>query len=108
MVASPTPPYGPAGTRIFDGYLSRDDRRYTEKQTIADGITVEVRDTDHDPLDADLRIAVGTYSGKFNDLRVGTRLRIRGASGQEYRLTILGIDDHNETVHLSLERLPAP
>ena len=108
MVSSPTPAFGPAGTRVFDGYLSNDDKRFPKKQTITDGITVEVKDTDHNPLDADLRIAVSTYSGKFKGLLVGARLRIRGASGQEYRLTLLGIDDRTETVHLLLERLPLP
>jgi len=107
MVSSPTPAYGPAGTRIFDGYISNHDKRFPKKQAVTDGISVEVRDTDRSPLDADLRIAVGTYSGKFKGLHVGTRLRIRGASGQEYRLTVIGIDDQTETVHLSVDRLPS-
>jgi hypothetical protein len=101
-----TPRYRVEPEQIFDGYVSRDDKRYPRERAVVDGITVKVRDTDADPLDADLEVTVGKYRGSFDDLRVGMRLRVRGASGQEYRLTIVGIEDRYETVRFSLERLP--
>ncbi len=103
-VAPPTPLVTPSGITVFDGYLSNDDDNIPRENTIIDDITIRVRDTDSDPLDTDLEIRVGRYEGTFKGLRVGRRLRIRGASGQEYRLTILAIDDDTETVRLSLER----
>ncbi|HSW44597.1 MAG TPA: hypothetical protein VLM89_03395 [Phycisphaerae bacterium] len=103
---SPTPVQKAEPIQAFEGHVSRDDKRYPNERLTVDGITFTVRDTDADPLDADIEIRVGSYRGKFDDLRVGTRLRIRGTSGQDYHITILGIEDANETVRFSLERLP--
>ena len=89
---------------IFDGYLSRKLKQFPKERTLIDGITVLVKDTDTKPLDTDLQITVGKYSGKFKALVPGTRLRIRGQSGQEYRLTILDIEHATHKVHLTMER----
>jgi len=101
---APTPLVTPTGITVFDGYLSNDDDNIPRERALIDDISICVKDTDADPLDTDLEIRVGRYEGKFKGLRVGRRLRIRGASGREYRLTILAIDDDTETIRLSLER----
>lgn len=107
--AVPEPPPAPSvvtptGVVVYDGYISNGSKQHPREQTLIDGIKVMVKDTDAKPLDTDLQITVGKYVGKFKGLRTGARLRIRGLSGQEYRLTVLHINDDTETVHFTLER----
>ena len=67
-----------------------------------DGIVVKVKDTDANPLDADIEIRVGDDEVECEDLCVGTRVSAPGLSGRSYYIEITGIDDETETVHFAV------
>lgn len=90
---------------LFRGALSRDDDRYKKQVTLMDGITVKLRDTDADPLDADFEIIAGKFRVKPDDVPPGGKIDIPGVSGHKYVMTVIWIDDDQETVHFSLDRV---
>ncbi len=91
--------------KVFKGIVSRDDDRYPKELKTIDGIIVKVRDTDEDPLDADMEIRVGDSEKEYDDLRTGVQIEGRGLSGHRYQLTIKRIYDEEETVYFILERV---
>lgn len=98
----------PMPTR-FRGILSRDDDRYPKKMHTIDGIEIKLEDADEDPLDADLTIRVGRYVLEREDVRVGTPIYGRGASGRSYVIIIEGINPDSETIRFLVEAVaPAP
>lgn len=102
--AAPSAATRPASpVQVFQGIVSRDDDRYPKEVLTVDGIVVKVRDTDKDPLDADLEIRVGKARKEYNDKRVGARIGGYGESGRPYVIVITRIDDETETVHFSVE-----
>jgi hypothetical protein len=98
-------PATPATRPMFIGTISRNDKQYKKQIAAPDGIGVKVRDTDGKPLDADLEIVVGRFRLEPDDLPVGGVVRVKGASGRNYKLTILAIQDAKETVRFALERV---
>ncbi len=105
--AAPAPPRQTEKkpTRVFHGTVSRDDDRYPKELTTIDGIIVKVKDTDEDPLDADLEIRVGSFKTRYKDQPVGARITGRGESGRRYQVVILAIEDDEETVHFAIEAM---
>lgn len=91
--------------QVFRGALSREDKRYQKQVTVMDGILVRLRDTDGDPVDADFEITAGSFRVKPDDVPAGGKIAIRGASGRKYIMTITWIDDDQETVHFSIDRV---
>ncbi|HPP27423.1 MAG TPA: hypothetical protein PLV57_12940 [Phycisphaerae bacterium] len=90
---------------LFRGTLSRDDRRYKKQIAVVDGISIKLKDTDAKPLDADFEIVAGQFTSKPKDVPVGGKVTIRGVSGRMYVMTVVWIDDDQETVHFSLDRI---
>jgi len=86
--------------------ISRKDTRYRDTATTVDGVTVRLRDTDHDPLDADIEIRIGTTRIRRDDLRIGQGVTFRVAEGRTYRLVVLSILDDRETVSFGIQRVP--
>jgi hypothetical protein len=99
------PPQVERPARVFRGVVSRDDDRYPKELMTIDGIVVKVKDTDEDPLDADMEIRVGDNERRYEDQKVGARIRGRGLSGRSYVVLILKIHDDTETVYFSVEAL---
>lgn len=90
---------------LFRGALSREDKRYKKQIAIMDGILIKLRDTDGDPVDADFEIVAGKFKVKPDDVPPGGKIEIRGISGRTYVMTVVWIDDDQETVHFSIDRL---
>ena len=88
---------------IFKGALSRDDDRYEKQRRITRAISIKIRDTDEDPLDADIEIRIGTNKRDYDDLKVGSTIQLR-TGGRTYRFTLLKIEDRNETIWFTLDR----
>ncbi len=84
--------------------LSRDNPLYPKRVNLQDGIRVHLKDTDDGPIDADIEIHVGDTEVKEKDLPVGTRMDVRGLSGQVYIFTIVSIIDEDETIILDMTR----
>ena len=84
--------------------VSRDDKRYKKEILTIDGINVKLKDTGSSPLDADVEVTVGKSSTRKNDLPVGTRMLIRGASGRRYDLMIKAIDHKTETMWFTMQQ----
>jgi hypothetical protein len=98
-------PRPPVTRTVFKGIVSRDDDRYPKEVKTLDGIIVKVRDTDEDPLDADMEIRVGHTEKEYDDLPTGAKIEGRGLSGRHYQLIIERIYDEEETVHFVLRRI---
>ncbi len=86
--------------------ISRKDGRYRDTATTVDGVTVRLRDTDHDPLDADIEIRIGTTRIRRDDVRIGQGVTFRVAEGRTYRLVVLSILDDRETMSFGIQRVP--
>ena len=79
--------------------LSRDDDRYEASVQTIDGFSIRLRDTDRDPLDADLDIHIGKRRiARLRDIPVNRSIPIKGRSGREYMLDVLAVRDATETV----------
>lgn len=92
----------PAGNVIFEGVVSRDDDiAYKEIPTV-DGIIVKVKDTDDDPLDADIEVRVDHYEEEFEDVPIGASIPVVGLSGQTFYLNVFDIHDDSETVSFAI------
>lgn len=95
----------PAGDRhLMVGIISRGDRRFKKSIAVMDGLVVRLRDTDSDPLDADLEIVAGKFKVSPNDVPVGGVVKIQGISQRKYKLTILWIDHDRDTVKFAIDR----
>ncbi len=101
---APAPPLPPDHT--FTGMVSRDSKRFPPEREAIDGIVVKLKNTSKNPLRADLEVRVGKLKKKYDDLRIGARIRGRGQSRQQYDLVILSINDATETVGFALDPLP--
>ncbi len=96
-------PPPPVEAPTFRGTLSRDDDRFPKRLMTIDQIEVRLRDTDHDPVDADIEVNVGKASTDHDDLRVGARVRGRGMSRRSYYIIILDINPDTETIRFMIE-----
>lgn len=90
--------------RVYQGVVSRDDKRHQKEVMTIDGINIKLKDTGSRPVDADVEVTVGRTSTRKNDLPVGTRMLIRGASGRRYDLTIKAIDPKSETMWFTMQQ----
>jgi len=93
-----------AGGRVYQGVISRDDKRYKKEVLTVDGIIIKLKDTGSKPLDADVEVTVGKTSTRKNDLPIGTRMLIRGASGRRYDFAITAIDYKTETLWFTMQQ----
>lgn len=91
--------------QVFRGALSRGDKRHKKELTILDGISIKLKDTDGDPVDADFEIIAGKFKVKPSDVPAGAKVQLRGASGRVYVLNVIWIDDDQETVHFAVDRV---
>ncbi len=99
--AQPTTP--PKRRYVARAIISRDDDRYEKSAELADGIAVEIRDTDEDPLDADIDIYRGMKRiAKHRDVRVGRAIPVMGRSGKRYFVRIITIRDATETITVGI------
>jgi tetratricopeptide (TPR) repeat protein len=89
---------------LLVGIISRDDRRFNKAMAIMDGLTVKLRDTDEEPLDADLEIVGGKFKISPKDVPAGGAVKIRGVSKREYKLTIMWIDHDKDTIKFAVDR----
>jgi hypothetical protein len=89
---------------LLVGIISRGDHRFNKVMTIMDGLSVKLRDTDDDPLDADLEIVAGKFKISANNVPAGNAVKIRGVSQRQYKLTILWIDHERDTVKFAVDR----
>ena len=90
-------------------YISRENPRYPKRALLTDGLSIKVKDTDPDPLDADLEVYLSNRRiGKFDNLRIGTVLTVAGRSGRLYELILMHIEDDTETVKIGLRRSQDP
>jgi hypothetical protein len=90
-------------------YISREDHRYPKRSLLTDGLSIKVKDTDPDPLDADLEVYLSNRRiGKFSNLRIGSVLIATGRSGRDYELMLLHIEDDTETVKIGLRPSQGP
>ena len=81
-VPSRPPPSNRSGY-LTRAIISRDDKRYEDTVELSDGIRVRLRDTDPDPLDADLEIRRGKRRiAKLKDVRRGPTIPVIGRSGR--------------------------
>ncbi len=106
----PAPRYGPSEREpqsfLHRAVISRKDKRYRDTATTVDGVRVRLRDTDADPLDADIDIFIGTTRIRRDDVRIGQGVTFRVAAGRTYRLVILSILDDRETISFGIQRVP--
>ena len=88
--------------------VSRDDRRYSDKAWLRDGILVKLKDTDNDDGgDADIEIHLENKKlAKLDNLRTDAVIPVMGVSGREYEIVIMGVHDKTETVTLGLRTAP--
>ena len=100
-----TPGGNSRGKPLFTGTLSRENRRFKKSLIAMDGILVKLRYTDHDPADADLEIVAGKFKVKPDDLRARRTVKIRGASGRQYILTVVWVNADEETVCFGIDRV---
>jgi hypothetical protein len=103
-VAAPTESRVEPRKPLFKGALSRSDQRFRKIMAVMDGISIKLRDTDEDPLDADLEIVAGRFKSKPSDVPIGRPVKIRGVSGQQYVLVITAIIDKDETISFTIDR----
>jgi len=90
---------------MYLGIISRGDRRFKKSLTIMDGVTIKLRDTDKDPLDADLEIVAGKFNISPNDIPAGGAVKIQGLSKRQYKLTVMWIDHDNDTIKFAIDAM---
>jgi len=100
-LATTRPAGGPV--RVFEGIISRDDDRHPKELMTVDDIVVKLKDTDNEPLDADIEIRVGKNAKEYKDKAVGARIGGFGQSGRRYVIVIVEIIDDTETVRFAVE-----
>jgi len=90
-------------------YVSRENPRYPKRSLLTDGLSIKVKDTDPDPLDADLEVYLSNRRiGKFANLPIGSVLTAAGRSGRVYEMVLMHIEDDTETVKIGLRRSQGP
>ena len=86
--------------------VSRDDDRYPKKRDLAGGLSVKVKDTDDDPLEADMEVYLGRRRTMRNrKLRENAVIRVVDESAVAHEIIILDIYDNDETVTVGLRRV---
>ncbi|MFH1419283.1 MAG: hypothetical protein ABII12_13480 [Planctomycetota bacterium] len=86
--------------------LSKENRRFTRRALLVDGIVANLKDTDDD-LDADIDLYDGDQRiKKIRSLEIGQSKTFRGRSGKLYDLTILSIHHKSHTVRLGVKPTP--
>ncbi|GAF83587.1 unnamed protein product, partial [marine sediment metagenome] len=96
-------PYASAGEFVQIVQVSRKDKRLSKMAALQDGLAVKVKDTDPDPLDADIEVYRGNRRiGKFKDLPVDSVLAVAGRSGKRYEIVLMRIYDDSETIVVGL------
>jgi tetratricopeptide (TPR) repeat protein len=89
---------------LFRGKLSLTSKDLPREQTTVDGITVVLKGTDDDPLQASLEIMADRRM-KVRRFQPGAKVEnIKGTSGQVYRLFLVEVDNKTETIGYVIAR----
>jgi len=80
----------PSGV-VFQGVLSSRSEMAPRTAVLDDGIEVKVRKVRDDPFRADLEIRVGDFEETYKRLPVGSRISLRGWSGQLYHIDLVDV-----------------
>ena len=98
-------PSASTGEFIMVMRVSNKDRRYSRTATLQDGLAFKIKDTDKDPLDADVDIFLQEKRiGKFKNLPEGSVIKVIGQSSRPYEIVLIDIYDRTQTVTVGLRR----
>jgi len=91
--------------RIHEGWLSREDDRYPKAwPMVQEHVTIELDDTDDEPLTADIEIKIGSEDEiEMEEQRVGGMFWFEALSGRRYRFVLLEIIDSTETIRFAID-----
>lgn len=85
--------------------VSDDDDRYRDKEALTDRLAIKVKDTDGDPLDADMEIYLdGRRAAKLKDLPEDAVIRLEGVFPEPVEIVVIDIYDREETVTVGLRK----
>jgi hypothetical protein len=83
--------------------VSDDDDRYRDKEALTDRLAIKVKDTDGDPLDADMEVYLdGRRVAKLKDLPEDAVIRLEGVFPEPVEIVVIDIYDREETVTVGL------
>lgn len=92
----------PASEYMVMYTLSREEERFPERQKLADGIFMRLRDVDDDRT-ADIDLDDGDERvQKIRGLREGQSKLFRGRSGGWYRFTLIDVQERGETIRVGI------
>ncbi len=87
------------------GCISLSDKRYPKRASLVNGLTIELRDIDISPVDADIEIHLcGKFLASHMDLQEGSIVVAKDKFATPYEIIIMQIQDANETVTIGLRR----
>lgn len=86
--------------------ISNDDKRFPKFSPLVDGLSVRIRDTDANPLAADMEFYFGEkrVGAKVKNLPIDSVVSLMGASGATWEVVVVGIFNKTETVTLGLRK----
>ncbi len=91
-------------TFVVNVRISNDDKRFPKFSPLVDGLSVRIRDTDANPLDADMEFYFEDkrVGGKVADLPIDSVVSLMGRSGRTWEVVVVGIFNKTETVTLGI------
>lgn len=105
--AAPRPPQAAVSRKdlIGVGCISLSDKRYPKRAYLVNGLTIELRDIDIAPVDADIEIHLcGKFLASHMDLQEGSTVIAKDKFATPYEIIIMQIQDANETVTIGFRR----
>ena len=103
---SPRSPRASAGEFLMLIRVSEDDDRYPERADLRYGLAIKVKDTDDDPLEADLQVYLrGRKLQRHKHLRTNSVVNVVGQGGERCQIVVTHILDRDETVTVGLRRV---
>ena len=100
--ATPAIPAPPADA-LFNGRTSISGQ-HPREHTVVDGILVRLKATDSNPVEAQFEVEIGQRLMKVRHFRPGAKVTIKGASGQNYRMTLTEVDNKSESAAFFITR----
>jgi tetratricopeptide (TPR) repeat protein len=98
-------PSASTGEFIMVMRVSNKDHRYSKTAALQDGLAFKIKDTDKDPLDADVEILLQKKRiGKFKNLPEGSVIKVIGQFSRPYEIVVIDIYDRTQTVTVGLRR----
>lgn len=89
---------------VFQGVLSTRSEVAPRTAVLGDGIEVKVRKVRDDPYRADLEIRIGDFEETYKRLPIGSRISLRGWSGQLYHIDLVDVGYRAEMVTIIVTR----